>query len=104
MRGRRATATASRRPTSITPAPFGTKDGSRCRLHGPAAAGAAWINLDEVTQIGLDTMYAGVLPSTVSGGNTAPQLIRFMAKANSTEYVYVVKNQYWYKSSGLDTA
>jgi hypothetical protein len=42
--------------------------------------------------------------ATVSGGNTAPQRIRFMAKANSTEYVYVVKNQYWYKSSGLDTA
>jgi hypothetical protein len=87
------------------PGAVGTKDGSvaACTGQQPPAQ-PAWINLDEVTQIGLDTMYAGVLPSTVSGGNTAPQLIRFMAKANSTEYVYVVKNQYWYKSSGLDTA
>jgi hypothetical protein len=87
------------------PGAVGTTDGNvaACTGQQPPAQ-PAWINLDEVTQIGLDTMYAGVLPSGGSGGNTAPQLIRFMAKANSIEYAYVVQNQYWYKSSGLTAA
>ncbi len=51
-----------------------------------------WINLDETDQITLDSMYAGVVSSDSSPGNSAPQLIRFLAKANRTEYVYVAKN------------
>lgn len=53
---------------------------------------APWVNLDETDQITLDNMYAGhVLPGS-SPGNSAPQLIRFLAKANRSEYVYVTKN------------
>ena len=51
-----------------------------------------WINLDETDQITLDSMYAGVVQPDVSPGNSSPQLIRFMAKANRSEYVYVVNN------------
>lgn len=51
-----------------------------------------WVNLDETDQITLDSMYAGVVSSDRSPGNTAPQLIRFLAKANRSEYVYVAKN------------
>jgi hypothetical protein len=54
----------------------------------------AWINLDETDQITLDSMYAGAAPKNVSG-NSAPQLIRFLAKGNRTEYAYVAKNQWW---------
>ena len=32
--------------------------------------------------------------------NSNPQLIRFMAKANGTEYGYVAENQYWYDTAG----
>lgn len=63
---------------------------------GPNPAQPAWINLDETTQIGLAAMYAGNLagyqPPYV---NSAPKLIRFMAKANRQDYVYVAGNQ-WY--------
>jgi hypothetical protein len=77
----------------------GTSDGSIAACPGQAPpAQPAWINLDEVTQIGLDSISAGVLPSSVGGGNTKPQLIRFMAKANSTQYAYVVAHQYWYNN------
>src|ERR1043166_8375398 len=37
----------------------------------------AWINLDEISQIGFDTMFAGGTP-----GSTEEKLIRFTAKAN----------------------
>jgi hypothetical protein len=37
-------------------------------------------------------MYAGVVDRSSSPGNSAPQLIRFVAKANRTEYAYVTKN------------
>jgi hypothetical protein len=50
-----------------------------------------WINLDETDQITLDNMYAGVAPGN-SPGNSSPQLIRFLAKANRSQYVYVAKN------------
>ena len=60
----------------------------------PPPAATAWINLDETDQISLDSMFAGVAPTTATG-NSAPQLIRFLAKANRTEYVYVAGNQ-WY--------
>lgn len=54
----------------------------------------AWVNLDETDQITLDSMYAGVAP-TQSATNSAPQLIRFLAKANRAEYAYAAKNQWW---------
>lgn len=49
----------------------------------------AFINLDEVSQIGLAAMFAGNAPETVSG-NSDPQLIRYLAKANRQHYEYVV--------------
>jgi hypothetical protein len=51
-----------------------------------------WINLDETDQIILDNMYAGVVEPNSSPGNSAPQLIRFLAKANRSQYVYVAGN------------
>jgi len=50
---------------------------------------AAWMNVDEVTQIGSNFMFAGAGPQ-VSGVNSEPQLIRFLAKGNRNEYTYVV--------------
>lgn len=64
-----------------------------------APAQPAWINLDEVTQITLDKMFAGILPAASTKVNARPQLIRFMAKANRTQYTYVVQNQYWYNTT-----
>jgi hypothetical protein len=55
----------------------------------------AWVNLDETDQITLDSMYAGVVSVKASASNSAPQLIRFLAKANRTEYAYVAKHQWW---------
>ena len=51
-----------------------------------------WINLDETDEITLANMYAGVVQPDASPGNSAPQLIRFLAKANREEYVYVAGN------------
>jgi hypothetical protein len=55
---------------------------------------AAWINLDETDEITLNSMYAGVVKATPPG-NSAPQLVRFMAKANRAEYVYMASQQWW---------
>jgi len=51
-----------------------------------------WINLDETDQITLDNMFAGIVKSSSSPGNSSPQLIRFLAKANRSQYVYVAGN------------
>jgi hypothetical protein len=51
----------------------------------------AWINLDEVNEIGLNTMHAGVASPTPPPG----QQILFMAKANKTEYAYVAAQQWF---------
>jgi hypothetical protein len=70
-----------------------------CSGQSPPAQ-PAWINLDEVSQIALDSMFAGVEPAKDSSGNNSePKLIRFLAKANKTQYTYVVSNKYWYNSS-----
>jgi hypothetical protein len=53
----------------------------------PPAGQAAWINLDETTEITEAAMYAGVAPAS-SPVNSQPQLIRFMAKANRAEFNY----------------
>ncbi|MFZ0267617.1 hypothetical protein [Caulobacter sp.] len=58
---------------------------------GAPPAQAAWVNLDETTEITLAAMYAGVGVATPSPDNSAPQLIRFMAKANRAEFDYVQK-------------
>ena len=49
-----------------------------------------WINL-RTDQITLNNMYAGVVAPGASP-NQSPQLIRFLAKANRSQYVYVAGN------------
>lgn len=65
-----------------------------------APAQAAWINLDEADEITVDQMYSGAAPSSPSPINSQPQLVRFLAKANRTEYEYVAahgadKHPWW---------
>jgi hypothetical protein len=55
----------------------------------------AWVNLDETDQIILDSMYAGIVSVPSSALNSAPQLIRFLAKANRVEYAYVASHRWW---------
>jgi hypothetical protein len=61
----------------------------------------SFINLDETDQITLNSMFAGAAPtpnqSPVNGDNGAPQMIRFLAKANRVEYTYIA-------SQGLQAA
>lgn len=62
-----------------------------CSQPSPGASPApvpSFINLDETDQITLDSMFAGVAPTQASG-NSSPQIIRFLAKANRVEYTYV---------------
>lgn len=64
---------------------------SPCTQPTPAASPTpvpSFINLDETDQITLDSMFAGVAP-TQAAGNSSPQIIRFLAKANRVEYTYV---------------
>jgi hypothetical protein len=61
---------------------------------GETSAPTPWINLDEVTQITLDDMSAGVVAGS-SPVNSAPQLIRFLAKGNRAQYDYIAAQQYW---------
>ncbi len=51
-----------------------------------------WVNLDETDQITLDNMYAGVVAPGASPGNSSPQLVRFLAKSNRSEYVYAIES------------
>ncbi len=60
----------------------------------PAPTGTVWVNLDETDQITLDSMYAGTAPKQAAG-NSAPQLIRFLAKANRAEYNYIAGNKWF---------
>ncbi|WP_372090035.1 hypothetical protein P7L79_11255 [Tistrella mobilis] len=80
-----------------SPAIFGA-DGQVPACPGqPAVAQPAWINLDETSQIGLATMHAGILDGTPPASpNSAPSLIRYLAKANQSEFDYVVSNRLWY--------
>lgn len=57
----------------------------------------AWINLDEISQIGFDHMYAGAAPGD-------DKMIRFTAKANEEHYRYSAANQYWWASDPYTTA
>ena len=40
-------------------------------------------------------MYAGVVTEKSTADNSAPQLVRFLAKANRAEYRYIAKHQLW---------
>lgn len=62
---------------------------------GQTAEAPPWVNLDEVTQIGLDIMYAAVVPAGATPANSDPQRIRFLAKANRVQYAYVAGNGFW---------
>jgi hypothetical protein len=55
-----------------------------------------WINLDENSEIGVTTMYAGVNPTAPVPG----QIILFLAKANRSEYNYVASNKWWNNATG----
>jgi hypothetical protein len=64
-----------------------------------------WVNLDETDEITLANMYAGVVSASSSPGNSAPQLIRFLAKSNRSQFIYVAGNsdpdnpaQQWWSS------
>lgn len=59
-----------------------------CRGFTPSPT-PSWVNLDETTEIGLAAMYSGVGIPTPTAENSAPQLVRFMAKANRAEFNYV---------------
>ncbi len=58
-----------------------------------ATPATPWINLDEQSEIGLDTMYAGTLTS--ANAPFPAQQILFLAKANRAEYTYVAANKWW---------
>jgi hypothetical protein len=60
-------------------------------FNGTPSTTTPWINLDEQSEIGLDTMYAGNAPT-----DPFPmQQILFLAKANRAEYAYVAANGWW---------
>jgi hypothetical protein len=59
---------------------------------GQASGPVPWVNLDETDEISLASMYAGVVQASGSSPNSAPQLIRFLAKSNRTQFVYVAQN------------
>jgi hypothetical protein len=90
-------------PPGYTPtAPSYGYDGAPTYNYSPAIlpcdAGPTqpvWINLDETDEITLASMYAGAAPSATSPANSAPQIVRFLAKGNRTEYAYVAQNQWW---------
>jgi hypothetical protein len=70
----------------------GTPTGQVLRFNplGPPTT-TPWINLDENSEIGLTTMYAGIgAPGQVPG-----KMILFLAKANRVQYNYVVGNKWW---------
>ena len=51
----------------------------------------ALINLDEISQIGIASMFAGAAPTDIEPDiNSLPQLIRFLAQGNETYYKYLV--------------
>jgi hypothetical protein len=66
----------------------GTGEIPACSGQDPVTT-PSFINLDEVSQIGLASMFAGAAPQHAPT-NDDPQLIRFLAKANQSHFVYVV--------------
>jgi hypothetical protein len=60
-----------------------------------AAVTTPWVNLDEISQVGFDHMFAGA----AGGPDDAARQIRFTAKANRTYYQYIAANQFWFNTS-----
>lgn len=78
----------TRQPYDALPTYQGVYATSIASCVGPQPKGQApWVNLDETDQITLDAMYSGV-GLTSAPGNSSPQLVRFLAKANRAEYNY----------------
>ena len=72
-------------------AKVGTADGRIAACTGQTPAPIAWINLDETSEIGVNQMFAGIVPKLdPAGKNTAPQRIRYAVKTRRIEYDYVV--------------
>ncbi len=77
---------------------YGTGAGDNGNGQVPACEGQtpvsepAFINADEISQIGLDSMFAGTAPDNVAG-NSEPQLIRFLAKGNKSHFMYAVDGE-----------
>lgn len=63
---------------------------------GPAPLVPPWINLDEISQISLNFMFDGYSPGQQypASGNSAPTLIRFLAKGNRTYSDYITGKSY----------
>lgn len=59
------------------------------------SANAAFINLDETSEISLNFMFAGVSPKTPNATNSAPNLIRFLAKGNRSHFDYVTSKGFF---------
>jgi hypothetical protein len=62
-----------------------------------ASATPPWINLDEISQIGLNFMFDGHTfgQQYPASGNSAPTLIRFLAKGNRTYSDYITGKGYY---------
>ena len=68
----------------------------------------AWINLDEVSQLLFDDLYAGVAADDANARatNSDPQRARFVAKANGMGYAYVADpaTSYWTQGTAFQDA
>jgi hypothetical protein len=73
---------------SIGPPQYGPAVTGPCPGQNPNVP-TAWVNLDENSQIFLDTMYAGAAPQ-IGPQPTPSQEILFLAKANHVHYQYTV--------------
>ncbi|HSR67529.1 MAG TPA: hypothetical protein VLU25_06270 [Acidobacteriota bacterium] len=56
-----------------------------------ASSSTPFVNLDEVNEIGLNQMFAGIGPDSPAPG----QQFIYLAKANRVEYTYVAANKWW---------
>ena len=83
---------------------YGKGEVEPCTGQAPIAE-PAWTNLDELSQLGLASMFAGASPKN-SKVNNDPQLVRFMAGANGIYYVYVADpvTSYWSHSPAYKEA
>lgn len=73
----------------------GTKDG-QVAPYRISSKYTPWVNLDEINEIGVASMFTGVNDSTKYPG----QQILFLAKANKAEYTYIAKNK-WYGGTSV---
>ncbi|HSR52260.1 MAG TPA: hypothetical protein VLV83_15645 [Acidobacteriota bacterium] len=72
------------------PSTVGTSDG-QIPPCGSASSSTPFVNLDEINEIGLNEMFAGIGADSPS----PEQQFIYLAKANRTEYVYVAANKWW---------